>query len=440
MKKNSVKFLIIIFSIVFVIYTIGFLIRFNFRTPYYMVFIVPNHGGKSAAATQTDGDWYNPVIKKYTMPYREGLYYNNISEFGRLLKLGFRITKLLEKTKHNSEWHEFENLLIENGVTNSYRKIILDPELIKIQSYKAYGKKSDVNKYFRIMDFPSHGLFGGTEKGIISEINKFKSEFILTVDMNYGNTTNREIFAVISPSYNFYNYIRKQLINNSFDFSKYSNIVNNYFGKDYNTKITNIINDTYLYFTGYLPDKSLTKPDLKKFIGLGYNMVTWDWNDGSSWYKEYKNKKEYPWYNFLLEKFIPGGNFWDKEKSIYEKWKREKSEFKEGDLYHAADNILNVIKSKFKSENIIVGKPKYKFDAFTLYTTALVINLNLGSIYDKNNILFKDKNITKLANAVGIGLYSICAGYKLKNKYYMKPINLIKYQKDKYIGRRKKRH
>ncbi len=179
--KNSTKFLYIIFILIGIIYIIGFLIRFNFRTPYYMVFIVPNHGGKYAPASSIDGDWYNPVTKKYSMDYIEGLYYNDFSEFGLLLKLSWRITKLLEKSKHSSQWKDFENVLKKYSLNSEFNKIILDPELTKKESYKSIHKR-DVNSFFRIMDFPAHSIFKKFDKGIISKINKFKAEFVLTLD------------------------------------------------------------------------------------------------------------------------------------------------------------------------------------------------------------------------------------------------------------------
>ncbi len=171
-------------------------------------------------------------------------------------------------------------------------------------------------------------------------------------------------------------------------------------------------------------------------------MVTWDWRDDSNWYKYYNEKEKYPWYNTDLAKFSPGGNFWLKEKSNYELWKREKSNFKYGDEYYIAETLLKIMKYVLNEKNIKFSKVVYDFNPFSLYTTGLVINLNLGSIYDKNTRDMIINNTDKLSESIAIALYAIANknGIILKNKEKIKGIDIIKYTKDKYIGRRKRRY
>ena len=176
-----------IFVLVFIIYIIGFIWRVYYKAPYFLIYINPAHGGKYAVASENDGDRFDPVNKKYTMDYQEGHTLEKMSEYKVLSELSKMIRKKLLKTKSPFNWGKFERTLVKYGQSKNYKRIILDSYLVKEYDHKYYSNKGkkDINRYFRLFDYPSHLIFKKWEKVILSDINKYKQELVLNLELNY---------------------------------------------------------------------------------------------------------------------------------------------------------------------------------------------------------------------------------------------------------------
>ncbi len=451
-KKISKGFYIGIgvFVLVFFVYTIGFIWQARYRTPYCMVIINPAHGGKYSPASDKDGDLYDPVNKRYTQDIQEGYTAGGISEYQILSDLSKKIYKRLSATKSVFKWKKFKKLLLKYGSKGEYKKVILDPEIIKKYDHKYYSSrgKKDINRYFRLFDYPFKSIFKRWEKGILSTIKKMKPEIVLNIDFNYSGKGDKELFSVIVPDIGFFNYIRGKIINRDKNFKKYQKVIDQWYGRSRQEKIRNLITDTWIYFTGSCPDKSLFAPS-DKFIGLGYNSIRWKYKD-KKYPHSYKNKKENPQYSSDLKDFKLNGPFWKREQNDLEKYKRLLGDYRTGDNEYISEEMLKYIISvlKLNKDKNTAGLkkilPVYKYDAASLFVNSLTININLGSFLDEHIRNIYKHRLDRIADAVCICLYSIIAGYDLKAadidpriKPNGKPIDFKKYYKHHYMGQKR---
>jgi len=454
MKKNNFKFFLIIFIFVFifVLYFLGFLWRIYKKAPYFMVVINPAHGGISSVATTTNGERYDDVLGRYTLNYDAGYRVKDLSEFEVLHKLSFLIKQRLDYTKGFLNWKNFEKILIKYGKTNSYKKVVFDSEITKPKLTEYYLKKrrKDVNKYFRLFDSYQKSKIFKKHKGILSFINKYKPEIVINLDFNKYGKNDERIFGVVVPHYEIFNSLREKIITKSLNFDK--RILFKWYGNNKDEKLKNLVQDTWTYFVGILPDASFFKPE--KFIGIGYNSLSWDFKD-KNYKKNYYNKEKFPQYSQRLDLFKPKGRFWFREKNYSsEKYKRLKGDWDVGDNEYINFEIIRYITTillytnidilKYLNKNLVV----YRYDEPSLFVNSLTININLGSFLDKKERENVVKNLDNIADAICIALYSICAGYKIDSKKMIdtkylpsgRPVNFIKYYKYHYIGRKRKRY
>ncbi len=449
-----------VFIVAFIIFITIFIIREVTKPLYIVVAINPNHGGKEAKASQFDGDRYDELTSKFTKDYKEGLYYQNLSEFDLLLNLSKKIYNLFKDTKTKTGWKKFEKILKKYAQSTNikFKKVVFEPLLTKETNYNYYEKKEekDINRYFRLMDSPSKSLLKKYHKGILSFIYKYRADIILNFDLNYGGSDSKSIFSINVPSFYFFEFVKNKIIKSNFSFNlseiknnEYRYIIQHWWGNNQTEKIRNLINDVWIYFTGYIPKENYIQPDLDKFMGLGYNMFDWDYRDSTRWYKDYDDKDENPHYNSDLRLWKPAGEFWKRERMIVE-LKRRKDGILSfgGDNLYASEEIIKYIQYILATENFYIysAPPVFKYDELSLYTTGISININLGSIYkeETQKLLTKYSNI--LSEAICVGIYSISAGFNIKTNIKKdlstpvgKPIDFKFYQKEKYCGKKSRR-
>jgi len=436
---------LVIFIVIFVVYVVGFIYRTCTKTPYFMVMILPAHGGKAAVASAYDGDLYDSGYKKYMIDYKEGESGADFSEYDILLDLSRMIKKKLDHTKNMGQWKLFENILKQYGRNKRYRKIILDSDLLKKHSYKYYADKGekDVNRHFRLFDYVSRSGLKKHKKGILSIISKYKPEIVLYLDFNHFNGNQVSFFSV--PGFEFFNYIRSKLTNRNTDFNKYRSIINNWRGNNSLERKRNVIIDTWLYFTGTYPDSTYFSPS-DKTIGYGFNAVSWGYKD-TKYPKTLEDKKTHPQYYNNLREFQIAGDFWKREQYQLERYKRLDNGTGQGDVEYMGEEILKYIVSilAMKGEKYKLDIKKiYQYDPVSLYANSLVININLGSLHNIAIRKLYEKRKEEIADAICLGLYSICQGYDLRDvdtKKFSpegKPVDFKKYYKYHYIGRKRK--
>ncbi len=442
--------LIFIFLILTIIYGTVFLLRTVYKPPTYIIMINPRHGGMTVPASKTNGDRYDDITGQYTVDYDGGSQYKDISEFSLLLKFTKQLRKVLKFTKTKKNYKRLVKILEKyGGNVQPYQRVFFHVFITKETNYMYYvnKKENDVNKFFRLMDFPSTGFLKRRRDGLMSKMFKMHPDIILNFDLDYINDYS-SIYSINSPSYYVFNKIREHIIKKDFNFS--SDKVLKYYlyhwrGRTRKEKLENMIKDTWLYFTGYLPDKTFVKPDLNNFKGIGYNMVSWKYADKGEWWEDYNDKKNHPEFNTDLKNWKPNGLFWERERYRTE-IKRRGDLKNRGDNFYASQEMVKYIKSIFYLEDKgdklpSIGKPVFAYNEISIYQNSIVININLGSLRDKKARELLDKEIDTLCNAVWVALYSITSGYKLKDnlpapiKPNGKPLDFEHYHDVYYFGK-----
>lgn len=208
-----------------------------------------------------------------------------------------------------------------------------------------------------------------------------------------------------------------------------------------NTKRTSFewfLNDAALYFSGYPLDKK-RKVNLNEFKGYRYNMITWAYQDSSGWEKKAKHHYPNSQYSSDLKSIAVKGKFWQREKSKYEKYRREGGiEGFGGDNAYASYEIIRYMLAALKktgsyNNHYQPGKSYVSTWILPLHVNAVSAFIELGYLnrWRDRKILVRKQN--ELAEGIAVGIYSLMAGIepndtKFKYRPKGKKIDLKKYQ------------
>jgi hypothetical protein len=201
--------------------------------------------------------------------------------------------------------------------------------------------------------------------------------------------------------------------------------------------------DVSFYFTSYGMKKDY-RINTDDFKGYKYNMVTWRYSDKPKWNLIAEKHPADSKYSSDYKTFKEEGDFWEREQSVYEGYRRGTS-FKNfgGDNYFATYEIIKYIllslnKSGINHKDKIPGKPYISTWSVPMLINAISAYIELGYLdrkWDRETLLYKQNQI---AEGVAVGIYSLLAGIenipgKYKNKPTGKFIDLKKYDitKDK---------
>jgi hypothetical protein len=195
--------------------------------------------------------------------------------------------------------------------------------------------------------------------------------------------------------------------------------------------------DVSYYFTSYGMKKDYSI-DIDDFKGYKYNMVTWKYSDKPKWNLIAEKHPADSKYSSDYKTFKEEGDFWVREQSVYEEYRRGTS-FADfgGDNYFATYEIIKYIllslnKDGSKHKDKIPGKPYVSTWSIPLLINAISAYIELGYLdrkWDREILLYKQD---KIAEGVAVGIYSLLAGIEniegnYKNKPTGKFIDLKKY-------------
>jgi hypothetical protein len=381
--------------------------------------IDPGHGG--IAKGKTFGDKYDPLSKKYLETYKEGTKSGEFRESEIVIPIAKELKRILDSTKSSS--NELEQIV--NKFTKEEYKPIQFETLITRDDTVDFNQAfdTDPNEKYRLYDDidPSSGK---RRLGRISRINQFKPHLIVSIHLNPASKKESGGMAcVLTPNYLVFSKIRKianhELPKDIFTSSVYSQWLVSTQGW---SPLQNAIGDSWIYFHGYWSNKKGTKADENRFEGIRQNMVTWNYADQNFWDMEIDRDVPGP-YAKSHENFREEGLFWEREKSIYEKYRRGSTWNQlDGDNHTACKELLgftrlgNKVLQK-KSDSIQLKKPYLSAYSLPTFTNAVVAYLEIGYINRKadRERLMQDRNTT--ASSLSVGIYSLFKGIKLKTKF-----------------------
>ena len=393
----------------------------------FKVIIDPGHGGVKQTPYEIYGDKFDTVSGRYLEPYKNGAAFKERTEMEIVLEIGKEIKEILDLTKTKKGFRKFQTY-IKQYSNSDIPWIKIESNLTRVDSYtdRNYREKDDKNEPYRLYDFPDFST-GNMREGRISFINKEEPQLVVSLHINDGgsksNTDSGGMGVVLTPSYQTFELLKKisekkaepELFLNS----PWSNWM--IFEKGWSA-LENAVADSWIYFHGFWPIKDGSKPNLDRFEGYRYNMVTWKYKDDEGWEDKVSNSEGPYAYDHPL--FKATGFYWDRERGKPELMKRENGiEGFGGDNHYAGMELLRFIQYGLRLEN--QKSDTYKLPNSILppfvstYSLPALVNalsayLELGDIKSDKDMYFLTIKKRKTAIAIAVGIYSLCQGLEIK--------------------------
>lgn len=397
--------------------------------PVFRVIIDPGHGGVYLKDRKIHGDKFDMINAEYLNSFAPGAEYKGIYEHKIVYNIALKTIHYLSYCSKEGDFEKFK-VILKKYTDSSIKKIYIQTILSRKESITGNEIKnsSDPNADFRLYDFP--GPNGDIVKGRISKMNDYKPHLIVSLHLAVSAPPDYlGMNGIIVPPYNVLKKGLLRLQGNDISRSLDDHgIMRSWF------KMSNRVSSRYvfykdssLYFTSYGINKKY-KTDIKDFNGYKYNMVTWNYSDEPLW--DLTAEKHLPdtQYSSDYNTFREKGRFWERERSVYEEYRRGTG-FKDfgGDNYHATYEIIKYIlfslnESGVSQKDKVPGKPYVSTWSVPLLVNAISAYIELGYLNRKwdRNVLLKKQD--EIAEGVAVGVYSLLAGVdNVKGKFKSKP-------------------
>lgn len=398
--------------------------------PKYKIVIDPGHGGSKQTPYEIYGDKFDTVSGRYLEPFKNGAAYNGNTEMEIVLEIAKEMKKILDLTQTRKGFKKFKNYIkIFSDSDTPWIKI--DSSLSREDNYndKKYREKEDKNDKYRLYDYPDFKT-GKILPGRLTKINREKPYLVVSLHINdMGSRKDKDrggMGVVLSPSYQTFQLL-KNISEGKIDpkeFTEKSPWRNWMIFQGGWNYLENAVADAWIYFHGYWPNKSGTKPNLKRFEGYRYNMVTWKYKDDEGW-EDKALRKEGP-YALTHNNYKAVGKYWDRERGKPELMKREDGpEGFGGDNHYSGAELLRFLQyglrlqpnsSDLYSEPNPIMAPYISTYSLPSLVNAISAYLELGDIRSQKDIYFLTKKKKKVAVCLAVGIYSLFQGIEVRDK------------------------
>lgn len=436
-RKNKILlFLSFILAYVF-IFEYGITIREEF--PVYRVVVDPGHGGLFMAPQDLYGDKYDQLSYTYLDRFKTGATYRGMKEHIIMYQIALKVEKKLALLAPGGDYKEFYKIL-RKYTDDPVPRIVIISMITRPESYNPAEKKNgeDVNGAYRLFDYPSQN--GIITSGRISAINAFKPELVVSLHCcEKAPKFYRGMNVVIAPPYSFFKKGLDHLqgVSDNRDFF-YKSIYANWFTEDTKSSPFHwFLNDSAIYFSGFRLNRD-NIVDQNKFVGYHYNMVGWNYAAYNDWPSIAVSHPDNSPYAVNLKNLSLTGKFWDRERSVYEEFRRGINDG--GDNRYAGEELLKFINYSLQLKGIYnrdqnPGPPYISTWAVPIYINAISAYLELGYLnLSHHRYIFAQKQ-DEIAEGIAVGIYSLLTGIKLKeNNFKCRPrgenIDWSKYRLD----------
>jgi hypothetical protein len=391
------------------------------KTPVYRVVLDPGHGGINIEPVEKYGDRYDRISKKYLEVFREGASYGNLDEHRVMYQTAEKVQHLLQKTETEEGWKEFSALVQKYSSVKPARIIIksfLSRKESRTRNYLLSLK--DPNADYRLFDFPDDS--GNFHSGRISYINSLKPHLVVSLHCAQSAPANMiGMNAVICPPYSFMHQgldvLNKVKSDPSFFYSsKYADWFEE---KSTRSLYRWFLNDTAMYFFGYPLDGD-DRLSFQRFKGYRHNMVTWAYSDAAGWEQSAGEHPLHSRYSSVFSGFVPDGAYWEREKSVYEEYRRGNGpEGYGGDNLYASNDIIRHVLtalsiSGYADPSLRLSDPFISVWSVPLYINAISAYVELGYFQSPvYQTMFREK-LDIVAEGIAVGIYSLLAGTESK--------------------------
>lgn len=407
--------------------------------PVFRVMLDPGHGGVALPDRCRNGDRYCAVTRTYLQDFREGASFRGIEEHALVYEIASKAYDILLDCGENGDFSKFYPVL-ERFTDVPYDRVYIQCDMSRSDSRcrNEIIRREDPNGEFRIFDYPD--ARGIMRPGRLSYINARRPQIVVSLHAaGKGAAYFMGMNPVIVPPFDFLHSglldLQGEKQGRSYFFSS---PYRDWF--DESSRRTGyqwFLNDVMLYFTGY-PLKASGDADLDNFRGYRYNMVTWPYRDHIGWERWARTHPDNSPYAASAKKFVLAGKYWVREKSVYEKYKRDGGlEGFGGDNYYASAEIIRYILYSLGINNLYhadqrLGKPYISVWTMPLFVNAINAFIELGYLARPRFRYLLTSRQDEIAQGVAVGVYSLCAGIvpkqaPIRDRPKGKKIDLIKY-------------
>src|SRR3990172_1690620 len=202
----------------------------------------------------------------------------------------------------------------------------------------------DPNAPYRLFDYPDQE--DTMQPGRLSRINAVRPHLVVSLHLAKNAPRDFEgMNPVIVPSFEILHkglsYLKGEISGKSFYYN--TSHLEWFVESETRSDFDWFLSDTSLYFTGY-PLKKSSEPARGDFKGYRYNMIQWAYADAPGW--RYPAQYHMPGtrYSASIKYFEPEGKFWVRERSPYERYRRDGgNEGFGGDNAYASYEIVRYI-------------------------------------------------------------------------------------------------
>lgn len=411
----------------------------QYEFPVYRVVIDPGHGGVFSENRDRHGDKFDLVTGKYIDFFAEGASLHGNYERDIVFSISKRVIEILDMCAPEGDFDAFRKILARYTDRNVSR-IYIDTMVSRDESipFDQVHNVADPNAAYRLYDYPDSD--GEMQKGRISKINSFRPHLVVSLHLAKSAPPDyKGMNGIIVPPYNV---LKKGFINlqnggkgSIKDYGRLKSWFKESKSVPYRLAY---LRDCSQYFTGYSLKRNLST-DYRDFNGYKYNMVSWIYSDSPGWHIAAREHKPDTGYSDDFMTFKEEGKFREREKSLYETYRRGSS-FKNfgGDNYFATYEIIRYILHSLDSRGVngkdkVPGKPFVSTWSVPLLVNAISAYIELGYLdrkWDREVLLNRQEEI---AEGVAVGIYSLLAGPgEVKGDFKYKPsgekLDLEKYK------------
>ena len=407
--------------------------------PLFKVVIDPGHGGVLIKDKKKHGDRFDILSGEYLNYFADGASYKDMREHKIVYSIAVKVNDLLSNCSKDGDFEKFKKVIMKYTNSN-IKKIYIETILSREEAIPAdrIEETDDPNANYRLYDFPNSA--GKMQKGRISKINEYRPNLVVSLHLAQSAPPDyKGMNGIIVPPYN----VLKEglLMLQKGETSKKindHNILRSWFKEFKKTPPKFVfLKDASYYFTSFGIKKDYSV-DTDDFKGYKYNMVTWRYSDPPQWNLIAEKHPADSRYSSDYKTFKEEGDFWEREQSVYEGYRRGTS-FKDfgGDNYFATYEIIKYIllslnKAGISNKDKIPGKPYISTWSVPMLINAISAYIELGYLdrkWDREVLLYQQN---KIAEGVAVGIYSLLAGVEdINSAYKHKPtgkfIDLEKY-------------
>ncbi len=384
--------------------------------PVLRVVLDPGHGGLEFLSRDRHGDRFDSLSGKYLDDFRAGASWKGLHEREITWNIASKTAEILKDASPGGDFRKFEKILEKYG--RPLKRINIETFMSRDSGEKINADDPDPNAPYRLFDYPD--AHGKILPGRISSINSLRPRLVVSIHLaSSGSDDYHAINPVIAAPFSFMvkglDYLRGR--RTSRDFFSSSRFRDWFIEKETRTPFSWYLSDVSQYFTGYPLDEN-RNICLDRFKGYRHNMIQWAFRDRDGWEKEAVFHRRWSPYSADYMDFAPAGKFWNRERSVYESYRRDGGdEGFGGDNAYASYEIVRYILASLQKNggydrDFTPGRPYVSIWAMPVYINAVSAYFELGYLKRGKDRIMMTERQQEIAEGIAAGIYSLLAGMK----------------------------